>query len=239
LYTQESFRRTIADVNASEQAYEQLRGEILSWRLVPGTPLSEIELAERLGVSRTPLRAALARLTLEGLVDASRRTAVVSAVSPESIVDLFEVREALESRAARLAARRRDPAVFVALATRFADAERTLASGIDAYYAVVADFDAALDAAVANPALRSALDGLRPHLVRARRSATDNPARLLRAADEHRLICEAIAAGDAELAAAATAVHLHASLATITATLDAASADSTAVQDSATQEGTA
>jgi len=208
-------------VNASEQAYERLRGDILSWRLAPGTALSEIELAAALGVSRTPLRAALARLTLEGLVDASRRTAVVSSVSVESIAELFEVREALESQAARLAARRRDPAVFAALASRFADAERVLAdAGIDAYYAVVADFDTAVDAAVGNAALRSALDGLRTHLVRARRSATDNPARLLRAAEEHRLICEAIAAGDAELAASATAVHLHASLTTITSTLD-------------------
>ncbi|CAN5157408.1 hypothetical protein BH11ACT3_BH11ACT3_00140 [soil metagenome] len=221
-------------MKASEQAYERLRDDILSWRLVPGTALSEIELAGRLGISRTPLRAALARLTLEGLVDSSRRTAVVSEVSPDSIIDLFEVREALESQAARLAARRRDPAVFVALASRFADAEHTLAaSGIDAYYAVVADFDAAVDAAVANPALRSSLDGLRPHLVRARRSSTDNPARLLRAADEHRLICEAIAAGDAELAAAATAVHLHASLATITTTLGLV------VDSTAPQEGTA
>jgi DNA-binding GntR family transcriptional regulator len=213
-------------VNASEQAYEKLRGDILSWRLVPGTPLSEIELAARLGVSRTPLRAALARLTLEGLVDASRRTAIVSGVSAESIADLFEVREALEAQAARLAARRRNPEVFTALAARFAAAEQTLAdSGIDAYYEVVADFDAAVDAAVANPALRTALDALRPHLVRARRSATDNHARLLRAADEHRLVCEAIAAGDAELAAAATAVHLRAALTTITATLDARAAE--------------
>ena len=210
-------------MRASDRAYQALRDEILSWRLRPGTPLNETELAARLGVSRTPLRAALARLALEGLVDTTRgRTGVVSDVSAGSVAELFELREALEAHAARLAARRRDPAVFAALADDFAHAGETLAdAGVDAYYEVVARFDSAVDEAVANPALQGALDGVRTHLVRARRIAADNPARLLRAADEHRLICEAIRDGDEALAASATAVHLRASLTEILATLDA------------------
>jgi DNA-binding GntR family transcriptional regulator len=210
-------------VRASERAYLQLRDEILSWRLSPGTALSELELAARLGVSRTPLRAALARLALEGLVDTSRgRTGIVPDVSAESVVELFELREALETHAARLAARRRDPAAFAAIAGDFARASETLAEGgVEAYYAVVAEFDRAIDDAVGNPALRAALDGVRTHLTRARRIAADNPARLLRAADEHRLICEAIRDGDEALAASATAVHLRASLTEILATLQA------------------
>ena len=210
-------------MRASDLAYERLRDDILSWRLAPGTPLSEIELAARLGVSRTPLRAALARLALEGLVDTSRgRTGIVPDMSAESVAELFELREALETQAARLAARRRDPAVFEGLVADFARASETLAaSGIDAYYEVVAGFDRAIDDAVGNPAFRTALDGVRTHLVRARRMAADNPARLLRAADEHRLICEAIRDGDEALAASATAVHLRASLTAILATLDA------------------
>ena len=210
-------------MRASDLAYERLRDDILSWRLVPGTALSEIELAARLGVSRTPLRAALARLALEGLVDTSRgRTGIVPDMSAESVAELFELREALETQAARLAARRRDPAVFEALVADFARAGETLAaSGVDAYYEVVAGFDRAIDDAIGNPAFRTALDGVRTHLVRARRMAADNPARLLRAADEHRLICEAIRDGDEALAASATAVHLRASLTAILATLDA------------------
>jgi len=210
-------------VRASDLAYERLRDDILSWRIAPGTPLSEIELAARLGVSRTPLRAALARLALEGLVDTSRgRTGIVPDVSAASVAELFELREALETQAARLAARRRDPVVFEGLVADFARAGETLAaSGIDAYYGVVAAFDRAIDDAVGNPAFRSALDGVRTHLVRARRMAAGNPARLLRAADEHRLICEAIRDGDEALAASATAVHLRASLTEILAALDA------------------
>jgi DNA-binding GntR family transcriptional regulator len=208
-------------VLASDRAYEALRDDILNWRIAPGTALSETELALRLGISRTPLRAALARLALEGLVDTGRgRTGVVPDISVESIAQQFEVREALEQQAARLAARRRDPAVFDELVSSFAHATETLAEGgTQAYYAVVARFDAAMDEAVGNPAMRSALENVRIHLFRARRLAQDNPERLLRAAAEHRLICEAVRDGDAELAASATAVHLRGSLTTITATL--------------------
>ena len=206
---------------ASDRAYEALRDDILNWRIAPGTALSETELALRLGISRTPLRAALARLALEGLVDTSRgRTGVVPDVSAESIAQQFEVREALELQAARLAARRRDPAIFDELAQSFAHAAETLEEGgTEAYYAVVSRFDAAMEDAVGNPAMRSALESVRIHLSRARRLAQDNPARLLRAAAEHRLICEAVRDGDGELAASATAVHLRGSLTTITETL--------------------
>ncbi|MBX3195812.1 MAG: GntR family transcriptional regulator [Schumannella sp.] len=208
-------------MRASETAYRVLRDEILSWRLAPGTPLSEVELAARLGVSRTPLRAALSRLALEGLLDTSRgRTGIVPDVSPESVAELFELREALEVHAARLAARRGDPAVFAGLAAEFARAAEVLAGqGVDAYYEVVADFDRAIDEAIANPAMCGALEGVRTHLVRARRLAGDNPERLLRAAEEHRLICEAIRDRDEALAASAVAVHLRASLNEILATL--------------------
>jgi len=220
-------------VRASETAYATLRNDILQWRLLPGTPLSEIELAERLGISRTPLRAALSRLALEGLVDTTRgRTGVVSEVSAATVTELFELREALETQAARLAARRREPEVFDGLVTRFADAPRLLREdGIDAYYALVADFDRAVDAALGNAVYRGALDGVRLHLARARRIATDNPERLVRSAEEHRLICAAIRDGDAALAASATTVHLKASLTTILDTLEARSTRS--------QEGTA
>ncbi|MEO8529480.1 MAG: GntR family transcriptional regulator, partial [Pseudolysinimonas sp.] len=209
-------------MRASDKAYQELREEILTWRLLPGTALSEIDLAERLGISRTPLRAALARLSLEGLVDTSRgRTGVVSDVSAASITELFELREALETAAARLASLRRDPAVFERLAERFEAAPLLLKRGdVDAYYALVADFDAALDVALGNAVFRGALDGIRLHLARARRIATDNLERLIRSAEEHRLICAAIRDGDGTFAASATTVHLKASLATILATLE-------------------
>ncbi|PZQ91899.1 MAG: GntR family transcriptional regulator [Leifsonia xyli] len=199
---------------ASDRAYEVLREEILQWRLAPGTVLGEVEQATRLGVSRTPVREALSRLSAEGLVEAqSGRGLVVSSADVEDVRGLFELREALETAAAALAAERRDPPAFAALASEFDGAAALVGRHeLEAYYDLVARFDEAIDASVANPALVAALRGVRTHLRRIRRLAQDDPARLERAAAEHRLIAEAIRDGDADLARHATAVHLHASL---------------------------
>ena len=199
-------------MRASERAYEALREEIIEWRLLPGTVLAEVEQAERLGVSRTPLREALGRLTADGLTAPHRgRGVVVSEVSPTAITQLFELRHALETQAAALAAARREPGVFDALASEFAGASDLLAtddSG-DSYYALAARLDAAIDDASDSAYLRQAIAALRLHLVRVRRLAKDNPTRLLASASEHATIASAIAAGNPALASAAVAIHLH------------------------------
>lgn len=197
-------------VRASDVAYARLRSEIIDWQLEPGTPLGEIETAARLGVSRTPVREALARLTAEGLVSSVSRTARVAPLSRELVIELYELREALETSAARLAARRRDPARFEALLAEYRpggdpDPERP--------YALADDLDAAIDAAAGNRYIRADLAALRGQMARVRRHAQSDPARLRRATDEHLLIAEAILAADESLAMHATAVHLHNSLA--------------------------
>jgi len=199
---------------ASDRAYEALRDEILQWRLPPGTVLGEVEQAARLGVSRTPLREALSRLSADGLVEAqSGRGLVVSSLDTSDVRALFELREALETAAAALAAERRDAELFRGLAAEFdAAADLVRRHELDAYYELVARFDEAIDATLGNAAFVSALRGVRTHLQRIRRLAQDHPARLERAAAEHRLIAEAIRDGDPDLARHATAVHLHASL---------------------------
>ncbi|MDJ0335898.1 GntR family transcriptional regulator [Salinibacterium sp. G-O1] len=207
-------------MRASERAYAALREDILEWRLEPGTVLGEVEQSERLGISRTPLREALARLLSDGLVAAQGgRGLVVTAVSVSDIAQLFELRQALEQQIARQAAQHRDPAVFETLAAEFRVAPDLLERSDHAgYYELVARFDAAMDAASANTYLVTALRSLRPHLVRLRRISRDNNSRLRAAAREHLLIVEAVAAGDSELAASATHVHLHQSLTSILAT---------------------
>jgi DNA-binding GntR family transcriptional regulator len=201
---------------ASDRAYAALRDDIMEWRLAPGTMLQEVEQSERLGVSRTPVREALARLGADGLVAAQGgRGLVVTTVSVESIRQLFDVRRALEQEAARLAARNRDRGVFHGLRDEFRSASELLEDGDPAherYYDLVSRLDLAVDDATGNPYLVSTLRNLRPHLVRIRRVSRDDPARLRTAAEEHLLIVEAIIAGDAELAASATQVHLYRSL---------------------------
>ncbi|SFS13471.1 DNA-binding transcriptional regulator, GntR family [Microbacterium sp. cf046] len=210
-------------MRASDRAYRTLLDEIQSGALAPGTVLGEVEQAARIGVSRTPLREALGRLAADGLVvQQSARVTVVTDIDVHDIRALFELRRALEETAARVAAERGDAAAFAELAEEFAHSSLRGADGRDAYYALIARFDAQLDASVGNDYLTSALRTVRTHLVRVRRLARDIPERLTASVAEHRLIAEAIAARDADLAAHATHVHLHNALATILASLEGA-----------------
>ena len=211
-------------MRASEKAYALLREEILDGELAPATVLGEVEQSTRLGVSRTPLREALSRLAAEGLVAThSGRGVVVTELPLESIRELFEVRTALEEQAARLAARRRDRAVFEQLQGELRAAGRLLENGDPArheYYALVARLDAAIDTAAANPFLVSTLNGVRTHVARIRRIAQDDPDRLREAAREHLMIVDAIVDGSESLAAHATQLHLHRSLKNVLASIE-------------------
>jgi len=211
-------------MRASDRAYDRLLDEIQSGHLPPGAVLSEVGQSTRLGVSRTPLREALGRLAADGLVtQLSPRMTVVAGIDAADIRDLFEVRTALETTAARAAARRGDARVFAALAAEFEEAAAAApapdAAFLDDYYGLIARFDRALDAAVDNDHLAAALRTVRTHLVRVRRLARDRPARLAASVAEHRLIAAAISSGDAELAASATLVHLHNALESVLRTL--------------------
>lgn len=208
-------------MRASDIAYSTLLDEIQRGVLTPGTVLGEAEQAARLGVSRTPARAAISRLVTDGLAaQLSPRVTVVSDFDIRDIRALFEVRRALEESSARLAAARGDRDEFAQLARAFASARPEEGeSSADAYYELIARYDAALDRAVDNAYFTNALRTIRTHLARARRLARDNGERLHASVAEHQLIAEAIAAGDAELASHATHVHLHNALAAILAQL--------------------
>jgi DNA-binding GntR family transcriptional regulator len=210
-------------MKASERVYNALRREIVDGELAPGVVLAEVEQSARFGVSRTPLREALSRLAAEELVSAGgSRGFVVAEVSVQRISELFEVRVALECAAAGLAARHRDRAVFERLRTDFqksgglVDAEDPRRHE---YYGLVDRLDAAVDAATGNPYLVSLLGAVRTHIARIRRLSHDNPDRLRDAAAEHLLIIDAIIDGSEPLAAHATELHLHRSLAAILSSL--------------------
>lgn len=88
--------------------YQTLRDGILNGRFKPGEALSEAELARALGVSRTPVREAIQALSSDGLVEVlPKRATLVSRLSPGEVRESFELREAIESASARLAAGRR------------------------------------------------------------------------------------------------------------------------------------
>src|SRR5206468_6815116 len=90
--------------------HEHLREEILSGRLGAGAELQEVALSTELGVSRGPIREAIGRLAAEGLVTVRpRRGAVVRSLSKDEFLELYQVREALEMMAVRLAVPKLEP----------------------------------------------------------------------------------------------------------------------------------
>ncbi|WP_419025829.1 GntR family transcriptional regulator [Emergencia sp.] len=90
-----------------EIVYEQLKMQILTGKITPGTRMMEVELADEMGVSRTPVREAIRKLEKEGLVTIEpRRGAYASDISVKDMLDTLEVREDLEGLAAALAAER-------------------------------------------------------------------------------------------------------------------------------------
>lgn len=101
----------VKTVSAAEEVTRLLRQDILEGRLAPGKALRQDELASRYGKSRIPVREALRSLQAEGLVTYSaNRGAVVSEISPQEVLDMLEVRIALETHALRLAIPRMIPA---------------------------------------------------------------------------------------------------------------------------------
>lgn len=92
------------NLTLSQRVYEHLRDEILSDRLLPGTELSEVALSKELAISRGPIREAMGRLAAEGLITMRpRRRAEVRSLTPQELIDAYQVREALEVMAVRLA----------------------------------------------------------------------------------------------------------------------------------------
>lgn len=88
----------------AERVYRRLRDDILSNKYPPNEPLPEESVAATLNVSRAPVREALRKLAADGLVTVIRRQgAVVSSLSPQEFLDAYQVREALEVLALRLA----------------------------------------------------------------------------------------------------------------------------------------
>jgi DNA-binding GntR family transcriptional regulator len=87
----------------SSDVYNALREKILACELAPGQRLAVDDIAQQLGVSRTPVKEALGRLSAEGLIEIlARRGTFVTQIHPETIRESFQVREALEAKACEL-----------------------------------------------------------------------------------------------------------------------------------------
>ena len=195
--------------SVADLAYERIRGLVLSDELAPGSRLGQVELAERFGISRTPVREALRRLAGEGLVDFhSNRGFRVADLGLEAVLRRLEVREILEPGIARLAAERRTDTDLKELNSAIAREERTR-SGI-ATHDASRDFHMALARATGNDELVRALESLwlvevGRRLLSRRSASSDWQANDV---EEHRRISAAVAEGRADEAERLMAQHV-------------------------------
>jgi DNA-binding GntR family transcriptional regulator len=193
-----------------QRVYDHLRAAILSGRLEPGAELAEVPLSEELGVSRGPIREAIGRLASEGLVTVRpRRGAVVSPLSKEEFLELYQVREALERMAVKLAVRRLQPEDFAALQRLIDDMATHAERGqVDDFFEANAAFHARLVDASGNAKLGEMYRQLLDQIGRYRTRSLRLRGNLQRSIAEHAAILRAAKRGDAERAAHLMSEHI-------------------------------
>ena len=188
---------------------ELLRDDILARRFEPGARLVESELTQRFAVSRGPVREALRRLAAEGLIEhVPHRGAVVRRLTRKEIAELFQIRVALESLAARLAAEVADAEARVAfeaaIAPIFSDAPRSACD----YLAENSAFHEAILTLAGNGQLRDLSLKLQLPLIMAQVGDVLTPDVLAASVREHRALAAAIRDRDGAGASAAMRAHL-------------------------------
>lgn len=194
-----------------DRAYEELKQLILDWTFMPGTFLSERQLAARLGMSKTPVRSALERLAHEGFVTISpQQGIVVREFSLEEIIDLFDIRVALETFVVqRLARRIGEEWVEKIEANLRGQLETTQSGDFQAATILDADFHILLCNALGNQEILRTMLHLRDKLYRVvHRVLRHDRSRITTSYEEHRAIADAIFSGDADLAADLVVKHL-------------------------------
>ena len=196
-------------ISLADQVFEHIETDILSGKYQKGENLTESKLSQELGVSRTPIREALRRLEQEHLIEEAPKGMVVVGIGEKDLADIFEIRAALEGKAAALAAKnytdeqmniirealefqefylgKQDPDRIKSMDSRFHETIYKM-SGSTIFYDV--------------------LMPLHKKILKYRKASVTDSSRAAASVAEHRAIYEALLAGDAKLAEKLTCEHL-------------------------------
>ena len=198
------------DRKRSDIIADELEDLIVDGSFASGERLDEVQLAERFGVSRTPIREALQRLTLSGLlVQYPRRGVFVRQPGPVELVEMFEVMAELEAAAARFAALRISDEALGELERINAACRASVdAQDTDAYYRDNETFHRVIYAQSGNAFLEQECQRLHRRLKPFRRLQLRLRGRLGQSMAEHEEIVAALVAGEGERAAAAIRAHV-------------------------------
>lgn len=207
-------RTAVARVTAATSILGILRQDILSMRLRPGEALPEKVLTLRFGVSRTPVREALIRLSEEGLVDVLPQSGTYVALIPiGSLPEAVVIRQALEGAAVGLAAERAGPSHLAALASLIARHEDMAGrDDRDGFHAADESFHETMAEAAGHPGLWRLAQQAKIQIDRCRRLTLPVPGRMRHVIAEHRTILDAVQRRDKSAAEAAMRLHLSAIL---------------------------
>lgn len=196
-----------------DKVYDYIKQAILQGVYKSGERIIERELADKLSVSRTPIREALFRLESQGFVKTvPRKGVVVSKLSPEEVVEIFTILSALESLIMKLAAQKAEPShkeeldriieeIDNALSEPDGETERERGR----FHFLIHDV---VCRAAQSPRLAQMLDGLSDYIRSFVYLGYDLPGRRRKATEEHRELAKAIRNGEAELAEHITKIHL-------------------------------
>jgi DNA-binding GntR family transcriptional regulator len=193
-----------------EIVFETLREAIINTVLKPGERLMEIQLAEEMGVSRTPVREAIRKLELEGfVVMVPRKGAYVAGISIKDIADVFEIRAAMEGLAAGLAAERITEEELEQLERILVKiGECVQNNDLEKLIEVDTEFHDTLYKACRNERLVQIVSNLREQIQRARTASLSTPGRSKYALEEHKKIVEAVSERNVELAQLLAREHI-------------------------------
>jgi DNA-binding GntR family transcriptional regulator len=198
---------------------ERIRDSIVDGTLEPGSQLSEVELANRFGVSRGPVREAIQRLVQEGLLRSEpHRGVFVPVLTDQDVIDVYVARAAVESAALRILVGTHRPGTVETL-SRYADEMESAASRDD--WEMVGRFDLEFHSALVTLSRSQRLQRMFTTLISETRlclaalTGAENRHHLVY---EHRTICEAVRNGDIEQGLAALDKHYVDAVATLTST---------------------
>ncbi|MEM1079007.1 MAG: GntR family transcriptional regulator [Pseudomonadota bacterium] len=205
-------RKDNPELNQGGAAYAALLDAIRAGHYAPGDRLREVEIAERLSLSRTPIREALRRLEADGIVEHRARIgAVIRKLSHGEVVELYEMRLVLERTASELAAKHAVPAqadeleaLNAQIAACHEDSQRAAA--------INQQFHEVLYRAGRNRFLLEAARALNNALLLLGPTTLADEARIETVCHQHSAIIAAIREGDAPAAGAAAEAHLQTSL---------------------------
>jgi len=191
--------------------FKSIRDAILSGSLKSGERLMEKDLAERLGVSRTPIREALRKLEIEGFIEMiPRKGAVVKEVTGKEIGDVLEIRAALEALAAKIACSKMDSCDKDKLVEK--KEEFVLAAkenNVDEMAAKDVEFHELIYSATDNEKLIQIINNLREQIYRYRVIYLYDKNYIQNIIEEHEEITKAIIDGDEHLAEELSSSHIH------------------------------